>query len=176
VLGSHPASVSNGVTQILTSEYLVEGHLQNPEILNARDSDFWNMREAMFTSGVWLTTVTVQPTGNYAVAAQSLGQAVRVCGDALVAVIPRDEASLALIRKNNAAWRYPLPAEVYAGPYVIRGTVLGKGNNLGAFDWDTFLMRDVEISSVLPNSAWTGLKAPCAYVGGQHKHFITSLA
>jgi hypothetical protein len=94
----------------------------------------------------------------------------------VVAVIPRDEASLALAVKANSAWRYPLPAAVYAGPYLIRGTVLGKGPNTGAFDWNTYLARDVEITSVLPNATWAGVKAPYVYICGQHKHFIVSLA
>ncbi len=164
------------VVQVLLVDYLVEGCLEHPEIMNADNTDYWNLRDNMFTSGLWLTSVRFQPTGYFGVAPQTVEKEFFVYGDSIVAVIPQDDRSRRLALEKNSAWSHPLPAEVHAGPYVIRGTVMGKGPNTMAFSWSCLLMRDLAVASVQRNVPWPGLQAPCAFIAGQHKHFVARLA
>ncbi len=175
MFGSKSAPVPDSPVQVLLTDYLVDGFFLIPQVINARDSDFWDIREKMFL-GTWLKSVTFLPTGNYAVPVQEIAKEFYVSGNTMVALIPRDPASIALALERNSAWKYPAPVEVYAGPYRIRGNILRKGKDNGVFDWETYFIRDAEITSVLPDSKWKGLQAPYVYVCGQHKHFIFASA
>ncbi|MGE5265055.1 MAG: hypothetical protein ACM3S0_16870 [Acidobacteriota bacterium] len=173
--GSKAAPVPDSPVQFLLTDYLVDGFFLIPEVINDKGSDFWDVREKMF-GGMWLKSVTFLPTGNFAVPVQEVSKEFYVSGNTLVALIPRDPASIALALDRNSAWKYPAPAEVYAGPYRIGGNIMRKGKDSGVFDWETYLIRDAEITSVLPDSKWKGLQAPCVFVCGTHKHFIFGLA
>lgn len=171
MFGSKSAPVADVPVQVLLLDYLVEGYFLYPDIIMARDSDYWTLNEKMFT-GMWLKSVRFQPTGNLQVSPQSVAKEFYLTGDNVVAAIPQGEPSIALAVKNNSAYRYPLKAEIYVGPYLIRGSVLGKGQNTGAFDHGSYFVREAEIISLLPNASWTGLKAPYLFVCGPHKNFI----
>lgn len=165
-------AVGPAVVQVLLLDYLVEGNLEYPEIIDADNTDYWNLSEHMFADGFWLTEARFQPTGYYGVAPQTAAKDFYVYGDTIVAVIPQDERSRTLALQKNSAWSHPLPAEVHAGPYLIRGNILEKGPKPGAFGRNSLLMRDLSIASVQRNVPWPGLPASCAFVGGRHKHFV----
>ena len=79
--------------------------------------------------------------------------------------------------KRNSDWKYPQPAEVYAGHYLIRGTLLSAGNDVRTFAaFSTgFIVQQAQISSLLPGARLTGLTAPYAMFVGRHKHFVRPL-
>ncbi len=91
----------------------------------------------------------------------------------MVAAIPRDESSLTYTKKIFRDWKYPLPAELYVGPYLIQGIVLCVVKDTGP----TLLMsalgeqavvQDVVIDCLLPGTRLKRLSAPLAVVCTQN--------
>ncbi len=103
--------------QILTVDYLIDGYIDG-------ERDKYSFRLVDHdVSATPVISARFQPTGNLAAPAAPAVPLVVVYGDRLVALIPRDEAGTASAKQANAAFKYFIPAEVYVGPYVIRGKV-----------------------------------------------------
>jgi hypothetical protein len=167
-----PPPKKNWAVDVLTTDYLVSGYLDGD-----RNALAFQMMGGDFSSLI-LTSARIQPTGNFG-APESLSAAWTVAyGDSLVAVIPRDQASLEYAVKRNSDWKYPQPAEIYAGHYLIRGTIFSAGNDVRTFAaFSTgFIVQQAQISSLLPGARLTGLTAPYAMFVGRHKHFVRPLS
>ena len=115
---------------------------------------------------------TTPPGGRPAEAPEAAPWAL-VYGEQLVALIPADEASLAGAMQLNNGYKIATPAKVFAGSYVIHGTLLSYDTNASVFqNFRCFPMQDVQITSRLPGAQWSGLKAPYLAVMSQHKQLI----
>ena len=130
--------------QILTLDYLVEGHLDS-------DRDGYPFR--LFNHDITpipLSQARFRPTGDLKLPERPVTPWVLINGDDLVAIIPRDDASVAHAIQVNASDRIASRADVFVGPYVIRGTVHSPHEDLRIF-----AMR-VASSSATPRSRVCG--------------------
>ena len=163
-------SRSQWAVQVLTRDYLIEGNLDG-------ERDKYSFRLVGHDVGtVILTSARFQPATTLAVPARPPVPQVLIHGDELVALIPRDEAGTTEDMKNNAPFKYPVPAEVYVGPYVIRGQVLSMDKNLRVFaTYVGFVVQDAVVDCLLPGAQLTGLKAPYLLVMSRHKQLVVPL-
>jgi hypothetical protein len=168
-------SKSPWAVQLLTFDYLIDGYIDG-------DREHYNLTLVYLVKGgavnMHLTSVRFQPTRNSALPTPPPAPWALVYGDGLVAVIPRDEAGTTFVTKKNAdLFKVAVPAEVYVGPYVLRGKVLSPDKELTVFEsYRRFAMQDAEISCLLPGALLTGLQAPYVLVVADHKQLLTPLA
>ena len=97
-------------------------------------------------------------------------------GAAVVAVIPRDEASMDFTIKKNAALRYPFPIELCVGPYVMRGNMLSpytdRNQQSLLFNYRNLVLQAVEIDYPHAETGLATLQAPLAIVHTSLLHGI----
>ncbi len=142
--------------QILTPDYLVDGYIEE-------NDGGWPL------SGFTLTSVRFEPTGPLNPPATTAANWCMLEKSPMVAAIPRDESILAYTKKLFRDWKYPLPAELYVGPYLIQGIVLCviKDTDLtvlmSALDEEA-VVQDVVIDCLLPGTRLKRLSAPLAVV------------
>jgi hypothetical protein len=167
-----PPAKKNWAIDVLTTDYLISGFVDGD-----RNALAFVLMGGDFQS-IILTSARLQPTGNYAAPDSLSAPWTVVYGDTLVALIPRDPASLENAMKRNSDWKHPLPAEVTIGHYLIRGTLLSAGNDARTFAAYTTgcVVQQAQISSLLPGARLTNLTAPYALLVGRHKHFVRPLA
>ena len=163
-----PTPAKNWAIDVLTTDFLISGHVdgdRNRLAFQLLGGDY---------SSIVISSARIQPTGNLATPDALAAQWTVAYGDTVVAVIPRDQASLDYAVKSNADWKNPLPAEVYAGHYLIRGAVLSPGNNLRAFAAYTagIAIQQAQITSLVPGARLSGLSAPYLLLVGRHKHLV----
>ena len=167
-----PPPKKSWTIDVLTTDYLVSGTFdgdRNPLAFQAGGGD---------TQAIILTSARVTPTGNFGVPDSLLAPWTLAFGDTLVAVIPRDPASLEYAMKRNSEWKIPQKVEVFVGHYLVRGTLLSPANDvrtLAAFG-SGMIVQQATIGSLLPGARLTGLNAPYAVFNGRHKHFVRPLA
>ncbi len=156
--------------QILTTDYSIEGHIQPDE-----DIFRW-ARQYGFTDAFEcapLTSVQVLPTGHLTTPPKSFATWDLAYCTTIVMIIPRDQASLKAAPKDYADYRHPFRAVIYAGPYVIRATVLSdsEDSQMLFVDHKGFVpLRDAEIDCQMPGSPLMGLKAPWLVLNGGSLH------
>ena len=168
MLQSLPTPRKNWAVDLLTTDFLISGFIDGDHSRRAFQLISGDV------SSLAVSSARLQPTGNLGVPDSLSAPWAVAYGDELVAVIPRDQASLDYARQQNADWKNPQPAEVYVGHYLLRGTLLSPAadvRTLAAFTTG-FAMQQVQISSLLPGSRLTGLSAPYALVVGGHKHVV----
>ena len=145
--------------QLLTTNYLVDGHLDGddpdgPWFLHVQAQEM-----AMAT--LTLTLASFQPTGGQNIVPTQAAKWALPSTAQFVAVIPRDEGSRAYCNNRNSSSKHPIPAVVFVGPYVLRGTILSPGTDLDILaGYQTFAMQDVVIDNLAPGSQLKGLAAP----------------
>jgi hypothetical protein len=153
--------------QVLTLDYLIDGSLDAD-----RDKNSFRLM-GHDVSPVPVTSARFRAAGAYSLPQLPATPWLLIYGDQLVALIPRDEAGLAAARMFNAAFKVAVPAEVYAGPYVIRGQVLSPDGSLRVFEGYTgFPVQDAEIKSLIPGAQLGLLKAPYVLVMSRHKQAL----
>jgi hypothetical protein len=162
--------------QLLTGEYLIEGCF-NPDENKVGSADIFEMTcENVLDGGgieafhrLGLTNVEIQPTGVLSLPEQSYAEWGMTDFDQVIAVIPRDEASLQAAQKAFQEYRYPLRAEIYAGPYRLRGKILSDSTIPRR---SPFLMNQIvplveaEIDNRLPGARLSGLRADWMLLNG----------
>jgi hypothetical protein len=141
--------------QILTTDYLIDGYLE--------DLSTWPFEGAL------LTSVRFEPAGTLMPSASSAANWCVLEGSQVVAAIPRDEASQAYTRKMYRDDKYPVPAEIYVGAYLIQGMILQSDEEIelpvlmDSFD-EYVLVQDAVIDCLLPGARLKRLSAPLVVV------------
>jgi hypothetical protein len=155
-----PAPKTQWAVEVLTGDYLIAGAVDADRNKLAVQVAGGVLDDFRIFSACW------QPRGILAAPTDLAAPWALDYADSLVALIPRDQASLDYAQKANSSWRYAVPAEVYVGPYRFRGSVLSPDKPLRVFAGYTtgFVAQQVQISSLLPSARLSGLKAP--YAGG----------
>ena len=159
MFGKKKAPKAPWSVQLLTTEYLVDGHLDGddptaPWFLHVQAEDL-----AMAT--LTLTGASFQPTAAQNMAPTQAAKWVLPSTAQFVATIPRDEGSLAYCADRNSGSKHPIPAVVFSGPYAFSGTVMSPGNDLDILSgYLTFAMQNVTIDCLAPGAKLKGLTAP----------------
>jgi len=162
--------------QLLTEEYLVEGSF-NPDEYKVGSADIFEMScENILDGGgieafhrLSLTDVTLNPTGVLSLPEQRYPEWSTAVFDQVIAVIPRDGASLLAAQKAFREYHYPLPVEAYAGPYRLRGKLMSDSSIPTR---SPFLMNQVvplveaEIDNLLPGARLNSLQAEWLLLNG----------
>ena len=157
--------------QYLTTDYLVEGHMDgedptSPWFLQVQSGDL-----AMAT--LTLTEASYQPTAGQSILPAQAAKWVVPSTALYVGVIPRDEGSLAYCAKRNSGSKHPIPAVVFVGPYALSGTVMSPNNDLDILaGYMTFAMQNVTIDCLAPGARLKGLAAPYIVVRSLLLHGI----
>ena len=156
--------------QVLTLDYLMDGSMDGGRNKN-------NLRLVdRVVLDLPLANVSFQPAGNLTAVPRAGAAWTMVFADSLVAIIPRDAASLAAAMQNNAFFNKSFLGEVYVGPYVLRGTVLTSDNSVQVMPmYPAFPMQAVTIDCLLPGSKVAGVTAPYALVLSRHKQLVVPL-
>ena len=129
----------------------------------------------MVPSSLQMTQARFQPTGSLAVTTGTAAKWTLPYTGTFVATIPRDEASSEHVAKHIASTRHSFQAEVYVGPYVIRGTLLCPDANLYILgSYLTFGMQTVEIDGLQLGARLKGLAAPYVIVRTAMLHGIVT--
>ena len=167
-----PPPNKNWAVDVLTTDYLISGHLDGDRSARAFEvmgGDF----SSLILTGARLTP-TGAPAGPDALPDGTPLPWVVAYGDTLVAVIPRDAASLDFAMKRNSDWKHPQPAEIFAAHYRVRGTIMSPASDVRTFAAFTtgFIVQQATITSLLPCARFAGLSAPYALFVGRHKHFV----
>jgi len=161
--------------QLLTEEYLVEGLFNPEEKVGSADIFEMSCENVLDGGGIEafhqmsLTAVTLKATGLLVLPEQSYPEWSTAIFEHVIAVIPRDEASLQAAHKAFREYRYPLPVEIYAGPYRLRGKVVSDSTIPRR---SPFLMNqmvplvEAEIDNLLPGAALHGLRADWLLLNG----------
>jgi hypothetical protein len=171
-----PAPKSLWRLQLLTEQYLIEGSF-NPDEFRVGSADIFEMScENVLDGGgieafyrISLTEATLRPTGMLDLPELSYPEWSTAVFDQVIAVIPRDPASLQAAQKAFREYRYPLQIESYAGPYRLRGKILSDSSIPRR---SPFLMNQVvplieaEIDNLLPGAKLSGLGASWLLLNG----------
>ena len=162
--------------QLLTGEILIEGSY-NPDEFRVGSADIFEMScENVLDGGgieafhrLSLTDVSIKPTGMLDLPPQSYPEWAITVIDQVIAIIPRDKASLQAAQKAFREYRYPLPVEIFAGPYRLRGKILSDSTIPKR---SPFLMSQIaplaeaEINNLLPGARMKGLRADWLLLNG----------
>jgi hypothetical protein len=163
MFGKKKAPKAPWSVQLLTTDYLVDGHLDGedptgPWFLHVQGADL-----AMAT--LTLTEASFQPTAGQNILETQAAKWVLPSTGLYVAAIPRDADSLAYCANRNSGSKHPIPAVVFVGPYALRGTILSPDNDLDILaGYLTFAMQDVVIDSLAPGARLKALAAPYVIV------------
>lgn len=156
--------------QILTTEYLIDGYMD--EAREGLKNWDWFFSEDVFAVDP-LTSVQVQPTGHLAAPLQSFSIWHMAWRTTVVAVIPRDEAGLQVVRKASSKYTHSFPVVLYAGPYIMRGALMGESADLelelqgGAA---SLILTDVTVECQVPGTKLAALTAPWLFVNIRWVH------
>jgi hypothetical protein len=162
--------------QLLSEEYLVEGSFNQDEF-KVGSADIFEMScENVLDGGgieafhrLSLTDVTLNVTGLLSLPELRYPEWNTAVFEQVIAVIPRDPASLQAAQKAFREYRYPLPVEIYAGPYRLRGQLLSDSSIPRR---SPFLMNQVvplveaEIDNLLPGAKLSGLRSAWLLLNG----------
>jgi hypothetical protein len=162
--------------QLLTNEYLIEGSI-NPEESRVGSSDIFEMScEDVLDGGgieafhrLSLTDVSVRATGVLSLPEQRYPEWGTAVFNDVIAVFPRDEASLQAAQKAFREYRYPLPVEIYAGSYRLRGKLLSDSTiprRSPFLENQIVPLVEAEIDNLLPGASLHDLQADWLLVNG----------
>jgi len=162
--------------QLLTNEYLIEGSI-NPEESRVGSSDIFEMScENVLDGGgieafhrLSFTDVSVRATGALNLPEQHYPEWGTAVFNDVIAVIPRDEASLQAAQKAFREYRYPLQVEIFAGPYRLRGKLLSDSTiprRSPFLENQIVPLVEAEIDNLLPGASLHDLQADWLLVNG----------
>ena len=147
-LGGHKKAQSKAPwsIQILTMEYLVDAVLQ-PEYYALGGVDFFEQlangagdeNELADVQALRFSEAHLQPAGNLATPDRTFADWELPLFEQVVAIVPRDEASLQAAQKAYSDYENPLNAVLYAGPYLIRANILSDDEDRSASPFATAL-------------------------------------
>ena len=144
--------------RILTLDYLIDGYVE--------DQALWP------AAGTQLTSVRLEPTGSLVPPASTAANWLLLSTTPVVAGIPRDAASEAYLRKRYDT-EFPLPVQMYVGPYLIQGKLLRRDATTDPFKLaatykQAVLVQEAVIDCLLPGARLKQLSAPLALVRTEH--------
>jgi len=149
--------------QLLTTDYLVDGHLDSEDSSSGWFLQVQPHELAMATLN--LTDASFQPTAAQNLLPAQAAKWVLPSTALFVALIPRDEGSRAYCAQHNGSSKHPIPAVVFTSTYALRGTVLCPDSYLDILSvFATFAMQDVTIDCLAPGARLKGLTAPYVIV------------
>jgi hypothetical protein len=175
-----PVDQAPWLIQILTTQHLIEGSFQadlykiggDDIFVQSTEEDADEPNYATFDE-MRLTEARIQPTGSLTTPLQTFPGLEMPSFDLVVAIIPADEASLKSAQKAYKAYRHPLDAVIYAGPYLIKARLLSDhaGANRSPFtnNWLVPLV-DVVIDCQVQGARLTGFRAPWLLLNGSLVH------
>lgn len=162
--------------QLLTSQYLVEGSFAVDEYRVGTMDIFDLASDGTLDEGgieafshLRLTDVRLLPTGSRDFSEQTYDEWGIYRFNEVVAVIPRNALSLSAAQKAFKEYRYPLDAELYAGPYMLKGKILSDSTiprRSPFLNSPLVPMQDVEIVSLLPGAKVASLQAAWLILNG----------
>ena len=155
------------LVQVLTLHYLIDGYLDSE-----RDKSILRLMDHQAVD-LPLASVQFQPAGNLTADMHAVIPWTLISGENQVAILPRDPAAIAYAMQNIPVYlKQSFQAEVYSGPYVIRGRLLCSDSTVRVLPTNPiFPMLDVEVTCLLPGSKMA-LKAPYLMVLPTHKELI----
>ena len=166
---AEPAPIVPHAVIALTSDYLIEGYTSLEEcepFLTSFEDD-----EEKEDSLLVITSAQIQPLGARSFAPASAASWRVPYSAGFIAAIPRDEAALAYVREQNEDMTHAFGAQIFAGPYAMRGTVLScyeKGDESDLiFSFGSLLLQDVEIDYLGADGMTKGIKVNYAVVNMQ---------
>jgi hypothetical protein len=148
--------------QVLTLNYVVEG-----------SADMSGQNFVRFTL---LTDVTIRPVdGSAPMTAPSWALGEDSSG--VIAYVPLDETSHEELLGRATKGKDEVPATVYTGPWVVRGTILAFDDDpkvLAQAHW--LPLKDAEIRSVAPGSTLEPIQAPLVVLTMYHLQGLVATA
>jgi hypothetical protein len=166
--------------QILTMEHLIEGSFHADKYIYGGEDIFAQAAtegddeiNLDAFEGVRFMEARIQPTGNLITPVQTFPGLELPTFDLVVAIIPADDASLNSAQKAFKAYRYPLDAVIYAGPYLLKGKLLSDYAGAGHSTFtNTYLipLADVVIDCQVQGARLTGFRAPWLLLNGSLVH------
>jgi hypothetical protein len=176
MLGNKPGSKQPWSIQVLTPDYLIDGGFDDSKDNGSAMYLFkaWPDMDSKLDASIsmHLTSVRFQPVGSLTAPSGSVPDWF-VFSNAFVALIPRDEVSTAYVAANNASM-YLIPADIFVGSYIIRGTILCPDKNLSRLKYYfNFAVQNAQIESVTPGAKLQAFTAPFAIV---RTHLIQGIA
>lgn len=147
--------------QILTADYLIDGRFDSQDVngipfFNAPSIKNGDCPIPTLT----LTSALLQSTGSLALPTSAIGRWTFSPQGACVAVIPRDEASSAYVLKNSRG-QNPVPADVYVGPYLVRGIVMSPVKELALLaSYPSFFVQHARITCLVAGTRMEELTSP----------------
>jgi hypothetical protein len=156
---------------ILTTEYLFDGLLQ------AEDDFSWlSSYSPNDTFDVPLITdVKIQPIAGLTTPVQTYAKFVLTYCAQVVALIPNDDAAFKAAQAEYEDHDQPLTAVLYAGPYVIRATILSEDGDPGTLvgtEGGFFPLKDARIDCQAPSARMSTLSIPWLLLNGGTVHGI----
>jgi hypothetical protein len=161
MFGKKKAPKAPWSVQVLTTEFLVDGHMDGDDPTGGWFLQVQARDLAMAT--LTLTEASFQPTAAQNIRPTQAAKWVLPSAAQFVAILPRDEGSLAYCADRNSSSKHPIPAVVFSGPYAFSGTVMSPDNDLDILaGYVTFAMQNVTIDCLAPGARLKGLTAPYA--------------
>ena len=155
--------------QILTVDYLIEGTIDG-----SRERPAFNLIAGDARS-IRVDRPQVTSTGRLDVPARPAVPWALVYGNELVAIIPRDQASLNYALRANESFKVPIPGEIYAGPYVFSGMIMSPDRKLRILEgYAAVVVQNATIDCLTSGTSMSRLQTPYVMVLGNHKHFLVS--
>ena len=166
---AEPAPIVPHAVIVLTSDYLIEGYTNldecDPFLTSSED------QEEIDGALLVITSAQIQAVGARAFAPASVPSWRVPFSAGFIAAIPRDEAAIAYAHEQNEGMAYAFGAQIFAGPYAMRGTVLScyeKADERDLiFGFTSLLMQDVEIDYLGADGMTKGIKVNYAVVNMQ---------
>lgn len=159
---------------VLMQDYMVQGLSADPDldVFEYLRSAEW--KEVFFYDFV-LKDGQLFSAGRLNLTPQPFSEWTLTAPASVVAVLPGDDASLALTQKHFQR-KYNFPATVYAGPYIIKGQVLDNDQDhsgvvtpVGIF----FPVANASVNCAIPGSTIPAMQIPLLAVNLYLTHGIS---
>ena len=158
--------------ELLTTEYVVTGQVVPDD---QQLAELYLQYQSTTKNSGFLTVTSPQLRSVRGLNAAATPGATWVANldTALVAVIPRDPASIAFAQEN-APTQHSTPVAALVGPYHVAGT-LRHGYDLGLVTLEhSFAMTDIQVTVTAPGWADPPMTAPVAIVVCAHLHGLVA--
>lgn len=148
--------------QVLTSEYVIEGYCDPEDTLFQTVS----MADSDENVQIVLKSAQVRPAGSLSIASFTCREWIIDYWTGVVAVIPRDMAGQKALQEEWESAEYPLRAELFAGPYLLRGMVMSDEEERLSYPGAQIYITEAEIECLLPGAQLGRLNAPMLVLNG----------
>ena len=151
--------------QILTPEYIIDGYCDPEDNL----FEYLSMAAQDDDLNYAFKSAYVQPTGVLSIPPFTCQEWHGAFLSSIIALIPRDDASLEAARSAFEDYEYPFHAEFFAGQYLVRGALMSDIEEEPNFNLFA-VVKDAEIESLLPGAKMGRLSFPLLILNGMHIH------